>query len=210
MRALGALMLLGAAVYAVRTGLVPAAWIDAIAGPGAAAQIAPAALGAAPIAPAAGVQPIGPVVAPAAVLASGSDHIRILEDNDMSLSTWAADNLPWVAAILMTENYGLDPAARGSAGEVGLMQVKPGTAQQMFDAGYSRYQPTEAALATVQGGLYFGTSYLDWLSRRSPDRDWITKAYNGGPGFASLSAAYVAERERYLLRVKSNFARLGG
>ncbi len=156
----------------------------------------------------------GATVTPASLSTPGagstqarSKYEAALIEHDLYVSPWAARNREWVAAIMRTESASMNPNAHGSAGEWGVMQVKPGTAQDLARWGYNRMAATEAVLRTVEGGIYFGTAYLDYIARTYPtrDRDWIIKAYNGGPGWEGLGENYKNERERYLNKVRGNF-----
>ncbi|NOR63022.1 MAG: transglycosylase SLT domain-containing protein [Rhodobacteraceae bacterium] len=142
--------------------------------------------------------------------AEANPFVRMLRENEYDLNPWSTQNLYWVAAICNQENRGRNPEARGSAGEIGVMQVKPSTAADLVRWGYTKYPATEEILSTVNGGLYFGTAYLEYLSKKNADRAWITKAYNGGPGFASLSADYVRAREAYLEGVERKYLAIRG
>jgi soluble lytic murein transglycosylase-like protein len=126
-----------------------------------------------------------------------------------NLSTWAQQNRKWCAAIIKVESNG-NPVAVSSKGAIGIMQVLPGTAQQMFNGGYTHFQPTAAVLATEAGGIYFGTAYLEYLASIHPDREWVAKAYYGGPGWEGMGAAYKASCETYLTQVKAAYVAIYG
>lgn len=134
----------------------------------------------------------------------------VLIRNASDCQPWAWANRQWAASIMKVESGGQLSSARGGAGEIGLYQVKPGTAAQMYSAGYTRYPATEATLGTEAGGVYFGTAYMQYLSGIRSDREWITKAYNGGPGFEGLGADYIAARVQYLAKVGEAFNDLYG
>lgn len=131
-----------------------------------------------------------------------------LRDNWAYVSPWARANVQWVAALIRQESGTLGSAARGSAGEIGLMQVKPGTAEELRNRGYGQLAPTAAVMGTDAGGVYFGTAYLHYLSTIKSDRAWITKAYNGGPGWEGLSDSYKAAREAYYTAVAAQYSGL--
>ncbi len=77
-------------------------------------------------------------------------------------------------AIMHVESSG-DPAARGAAGEVGLMQVMPATAQQV------RPGITPAELADPEINLDVGAAYLAAQLRRYGGDLWqAVSAYNAG------------------------------
>lgn len=78
---------------------------------------------------------------------------------------------------------------------VGLMQTLIGTAQDMYNRGYTAVgQPSEQSLMKPHVSMYFGMAYMDWLQRTYPARhdydgphdnywQWYVRAYNGGPGW---------------------------
>jgi len=153
-----------------------------------------------------GKPPFWPSSSPADIPLNQWEAILVREA--ANCSEWSKANRKWTAAIMKVESGYQGSAARGSAGEIGLMQVKPDTAAQMYANGYTHFIPNEATLATDAGGVYFGTAYLEYLSRIHPQRDWITKAYNGGPGFEGLGDAYVKAREQYLNEVTKTYENL--
>jgi soluble lytic murein transglycosylase-like protein len=65
----------------------------------------------------------------------------------------------------------LNQAARGSAGEIGVFQLMPGTAAQL---GVNPFDLT----ANIDGGL----TYLSQLHAQFGDWGTALEAYNGGPG----------------------------
>lgn len=135
-------------------------------------------------------------------------HVKMVRDHFGVISPWARANVKWVAAICMVENRKMNPKARGSAGELGVMQVKLGTARDLHEWGYTTMLPTAGVLKTTAGGLHYGTAYLQYLSTFEKPREWITKAYNGGPGWAGLSKNYRNKREAYFKKVQKAFQSL--
>jgi soluble lytic murein transglycosylase-like protein len=85
---------------------------------------------------------------------------------------------PALALALATKESGLNPAAIGSAGEVGLFQVKPSTA----GAGVNLYDPNANILA--------GESYLKSLYNQYGDWSTALAAYNEGPGNLAKSGVF--------------------
>lgn len=163
------------------------------------------------VATATGGQGAGSVFTPASAPAQGANQWeQVLLDNWEYVLPWARANFQWVAAMIQQESGSMGSRALGSAGEIGLMQVKPGTAQEMVNRGYGQFLPTAAVMATDAGGVYFGTAYLQYLSTIKSDRAWITQAYNGGPGWESLSDSYKAARAAYLAGVTAKFKALYG
>ena len=199
-RRLGIVLLGGSAFAAWKMGYLDPV-IEAV-------QPAPVGQGAAAYpSPGASAKPV-PVTPLPAKIGLNKYEIALVE-NDLYVSPWAAKNREWVAAIMRTENAGMNPKAVGSAGEIGVMQVKLGTATDLNRWGYNRLPATVENLSTLAGGIYFGTAYLDYIARTYPgkDRAWITKAYNGGPGWEGQSASYQRTREEYFAKVQTNFAK---
>lgn len=135
-----------------------------------------------------------------------SPYEALLMEHDLWVSGWAAQNRELVAAIMRTENRSMDPNAKGPVDEWGVMQVRPGTAEWMYNNGYTRLAPTQANLRTERGGIYFGTGFLDYMARRYPGKsqDWLIRAYNGGPGWEGSGADVAAKTANYLATVKKN------
>lgn len=128
------------------------------------------------------------------------DNIDVVED-------WAMRNITWVAAMMWAESRG-NPNAVSPAGAVGLMQVMPGTAQDLYRWGYQTYQPTPENLKSVRGSIYFGTSYLEYLSEKSKDREWIARAYNAGPAGKRSDGTWPRETVKYLVAIKQKYTEI--
>ena len=87
------------------------------------------------------------------------------------------------------QESGFNPNATGAAGEVGIMQIKPSTAQQ---PGYGVLPADPASLRDPAKNIMFGAQYL---AARSPGANWNDPAqrdaalgrYNGGgdPNYAA-------------------------
>lgn len=136
-----------------------------------------------------------------------SKEQRLIWDNTDVLSGWAQQNPNWTAAMIRQESGG-NPKAVGPSTKwgkaYGLMQVLEGTAQQMFDAGWDRFQPDRGTLLTARGSIYFGTAYLEYLSRINSDREWMTKAYHGGPA-GEAKGLWGPKTNNYLKRVQGHY-----
>ena len=78
---------------------------------------------------------------------------------------------PAIALAVAHEESGFNPNARGSAGEVGLYQLMPATADQL---GVDPYDTAQ----NIQGGIL----YLRQLYQQFGDWTKALAAYNGGPG----------------------------
>ncbi len=99
------------------------------------------------------------------------------------------------AVIRMESNY--RPTARGRAGEVGLMQIKPATARGMG------YEGSTKALYEPENNIKFGMKYLGEAFRLGGGElcGTILK-YNAGHGAKRMnptSAAYCAKVKRLLV-----------
>jgi len=134
-----------------------------------------------------------------------SEYEALLVKHDMELQPWSRANRKWVAAMIRTESGGLGPTALSDKGAAGLLQVMPGTAKDVYDMGYSRYLPTQSVLMTEAGGIYYGSAYLQYLAEFNRDRDWITRAYYGGPGWEKEGPNYRAQTAAYLRKVRRNY-----
>jgi hypothetical protein len=78
---------------------------------------------------------------------------------------------PQLALAVANKESGLEQAARGTSGEVGVFQLLPGTAT---DLGVNPYDLAQ----NIQGGV----RYLAQLLNRYGDPAIALAAYNGGPG----------------------------
>lgn len=151
-----------------------------------------------------------PILGPDEVITTNV-YEAMLRSNMANVSGWAKRNIGWAAAICRVENAQRNPAISGDNGTShGVLQVKVATAETCARAGYTKYAPTKANLLTYEGGIYFGTAEMERLAAINPDRDWIIQAYNGGAGFKEMPAKYIADRGKYLVKVKKAFADLYG
>jgi len=103
-----------------------------------------------------------------------------------------------VRAVVQVESA-YNPAARSHAGAIGLMQLMPGTAQEL---GVNPFVPEQ----NIEGGV----RYLSQLIRKFGAIDLALVAYNAGPGFAERylrgQVALYGETRDYVTNV---LARLG-
>ena len=156
-----------------------------------------------------------PAVTPASVPASDIDvgevgasvhpFVALLLRNDIWIGAWARANLEWTAAIIKVESNG-NPKAASYKGALGLMQVMPATARDIDRWGLVRLEPTREVLTSERGGLHYGTAYLDYLSGINSNRDWMTAAYYGGPGWDRQGPRYQADCRAYVQKVSRAFA----
>jgi soluble lytic murein transglycosylase-like protein len=100
---------------------------------------------------------------------------------------------PLVRAIMHTESA-FNPAARSSAGAIGLMQLMPSTAREL---GVNPFVPEQ----NIEGGV----RYFSQLMRMFGGVELALVAYNAGPGFAQRYArgqtALYGETREYVRRV---------
>jgi len=78
---------------------------------------------------------------------------------------------PSLALAVATKESGLNQAAVGSSGEIGVFQLMPGTAAQLG------VNPSDLS-QNINGGL----TYLSQLYAQFGDWGTALEAYNGGPG----------------------------
>ncbi len=163
-----------------------------------------------------------PSAAPAAARASYSgetpEKALLLENLDV-VQPWARNNLDWVAALIRQESGG-NLSAVSYQGAQGAMQVMLGTAKDVYAWGWRDFEPTKSVLKTAKGSVYFGTAYLEYLSRRAPAmlqksrmantaRDWITYAYHGGPD-GEFNGNWGPITRAYLPKIKAHYFKMTG
>ncbi|MDR7237740.1 soluble lytic murein transglycosylase-like protein [Neobacillus drentensis] len=98
---------------------------------------------------------------------------------------------PAVIAAIIEQESGGNPNAQSPAGAIGLMQLMPGTAQ---DLGVNPYDPSQ----NIEGG----TKYLALQLNRFGSLDMALAAYNAGPGKVLNSRyLYISETQNYMRNV---------
>ncbi|MEM7243380.1 MAG: lytic transglycosylase domain-containing protein [Pseudomonadota bacterium] len=117
--------------------------------------------------------------------------------------------MAWVSAMMWQESRG-NANAISPAGARGVMQVMPGTQDDLVRWGWDKYQPDHMDLHLPNVGIYFGTAYLEYLSQQSSDREWITRAYNAGPGGQRSNGSWPAETVDYLARIIERYNAIRG
>lgn len=132
----------------------------------------------------------------------------ILRTNWADVQPWARKNILWVSAMMWQESRGKSDAV-SSKGASGVLQVMPTTMQDLHDRlGFKKYPPTPSTLHIDNIGVYFGTAYLQHLSQKSSDQEWITRAYNAGPGGERSNGTWPRETVDYLAKIKARYALL--
>ena len=92
---------------------------------------------------------------------------------------------PYLVAAVINAESGFRDGVVSSAGAVGLMQVKPSTAQAVARAAGIRYPITSADLLDASLNIRIGSAYLaELLARYSGDVPLALAAYNAGLGNA--------------------------
>jgi soluble lytic murein transglycosylase-like protein len=101
---------------------------------------------------------------------------------------------PNLVKAVVTAESSFDPSVVSNAGAQGLMQLMPGTAE---DLGVN--DPFDPA-QNIEGG----TKYLSWmLNRFDGDVNKALAAYNWGPGNVERGGRYPSETRNYLKKVGS-------
>jgi soluble lytic murein transglycosylase-like protein len=115
-----------------------------------------------------------------------------------------------VMAVMQVES-GLDPSARGSAGEGGLMQLLPSTAALLA----GRPVSADELIANPDLSVQLGTQYLgQQIARYGVISDGVA-AYNAGSARKNSAEQYVNSQGRtnvdvYVTRVMDAYAQLAG
>jgi soluble lytic murein transglycosylase-like protein len=106
-------------------------------------------------------------------------------------------NKALVYALAWQESH-FNPSAVSSAGAVGLMQLRPGTARQVSEDGRGA---TRSALFNPSVNLKAGQDYVRWLMDHAvgPDLLRAVAAYNGGPNLLSRTQAAVSADDSLLI-----------
>ncbi len=135
-------------------------------------------------------------IAPGHVSATGrSDYLAIIAREAAS----AGIPRELVQAVMTVES-GFDPSAVGAAGEIGLMQIMPGTARMLGFSG------SLAELADPEINIAYGTAYLAGAWRlANQDICTATMKYRAGHGETRFSFLSVD----YCVRVRAALASLG-
>jgi soluble lytic murein transglycosylase-like protein len=135
----------------------------------------------------------------AAPIADGTDarsHCRGLIEKEAAASGLA----PAIAEAVMAVESGFNPAATGSAGEIGLMQILPSTARMLGFAG------SLAELAVPETNIHYGVTYLEQAWRlASGDLCTAVMKYRAGHGETRFSFLLV----NYCLAVRAKLMARG-
>ena len=100
---------------------------------------------------------------------------------------------PHLVRAVITAESNFNPKVVSAAGAMGLMQLMPGTAQDMKVS--DPFDPKQ----NIEGG----TKYLAWLSQQfKGDESKILAAYNWGPGNVTRGGHMPLETRNYLVKVR--------
>lgn len=127
----------------------------------------------------------------------------VLQRNMADVQPWARANLDWVAAMMWAESDG-NTNAVSHRGARGVLQVMPGTQDDLYRWGWKKYPPDHNMLHSENIGVYYGTAYMEHLSKTSSDREWITRAYNAGPG-GKRNGIWPPETNLYYPKIKKKY-----
>lgn len=109
-------------------------------------------------------------------------------------------------AVIRTESR-FNPTIRGGHGEIGLMQIKPDTAQWIAKK-FELDLPTEESLFDPVKNIKYGTAYLSYLrSKFTGDASNYIAAYNMGPRNVKRLRAQNIKPEIYSGKVMGNYVR---
>lgn len=115
----------------------------------------------------------------------------------------------FLMAVIKTESR-FNPQARGLYGEIGLMQLKPDTAQwiaQKFGISYGGPE----ALLNPQVNIRLGVAYMNMLRTKFDNQaGHYISAYNMGPLNVRRLLAQNIKPQEYASRVMSNYSKLYG
>lgn len=151
---------------------------------------------------------ISPVSSPVSPSGKPSGNLtkeeQILLRNWADVQPWARKNAAWVAAMMYQESGGKNNAV-SHKGARGVLQVMPGTQGDIYKWGWRKYPADPNMLHIENIGVYYGTAYLQILSKTSSDKEWITRAYNAGPGGKLTSGKWPRETIDYLAKIKIRY-----
>lgn len=109
-------------------------------------------------------------------------------------------------AVIRTESR-FNPTIRGGHGEIGLMQIKPDTAQWIAKK-FDLELPSEESLFDPIQNIKYGTAYLSYLrSQFTGNATNYISAYNMGPRNVKRLRAQNIKPEIYSGKVMGNYVR---
>jgi len=111
----------------------------------------------------------------------------------------------FIAGIALTESSGRLDAVGDGGRSIGLLQVQKQIARNLHDQGYNAKNP--ANLAGEKTNIYFAMALIDQLSndpRFDGSKQWLARAYNGGPDWQEDDPSVIDKTARYWDTVKEN------
>ncbi|MNT41810.1 Soluble lytic murein transglycosylase precursor [compost metagenome] len=110
----------------------------------------------------------------------------------------------FVLAVIKTESR-FNPMTLGGHGEIGLMQIKPDTAEWIAKK-YNLPWNGNKTLENPSANIRIGLAYMDYLRNefKGAPRSYVS-AYNMGPGNVRKLAAQNIKPQEYSLRVMKNY-----
>lgn len=113
----------------------------------------------------------------------------------------------FVLAVIQTESQ-FNPLAIGSVGEIGLMQIRPETAEWMSRKAGLPWTGAESLKNPVMN-VKIGIAYMSWLRQQmGPNSVKYVSAYNMGPKAVRRLYAQKQRPAEYRTRVISNYEQL--
>lgn len=113
----------------------------------------------------------------------------------------------FVLAVIATESQ-FNPLVRGTSGEIGLMQVKPDTAEWIA----KKYKITWKGNRTLEdpsANIRIGLAYMDYLRTKfGGSASRYVSAYNMGPTNVRRLIAKNVKPAEYATRVMTNYGRI--
>lgn len=109
-----------------------------------------------------------------------------------------------VLAVIQTESN-FNPLARGQHGEIGLMQIKPDTAEWIASVMNMKWHGPNS-LESPKTNIELGVVYLSWLRDQFPGKGNIyLAAYNSGLGTVSQRMAQNKVPTIYLGKIMNSY-----
>ena len=109
----------------------------------------------------------------------------------------------FVTAMIMNESS-FRPTIRGTSGEIGLMQILPGTGKWMANKIKVNWEG-EKTLKDPVLNIQLGTAYVSYLREKYRHGQLYMAAYNMGPGNLRKALRRQIRPEDYTLKVMSHY-----
>lgn len=108
-----------------------------------------------------------------------------------------------IAAVIKTESH-YHPYMIGSVGEMGLMQIRPTTAQWLCRQLNLNYLG-DRELKNVSFNIYLGTAYIAYLYKRYNNMWHTLTAYNMGPRNLNMNLKSNKQPKEYVTKVSRSY-----